>query len=152
MHTAHTAQSAPWVQGNVAFIPSLFNETLAMLFEAHDYFDHEGFSEQSVLPDGLQLIFANEMSRVTMRLTSIMAWLMIRKAHFEGTIDSPRPDEHFMLQAREVCLVENRHVHGFMPPRLVSLLEESLWLYQRVDRLDSMEHRVIPSIMLPVYH
>ncbi len=126
---------------NVHFIPSLFNDTLKLLFEAHNYFDFEGSAEQELLPEAQQLVFANEMSRVTMRLTSVMAWLMIRKALHEGSIDGLEEHirETYGLEGQEICLVDTHSHHGFLPEYMVYLLEKSLLLYQRVLRMDEQE-------------
>lgn len=125
--------------GNVFFIPSLFNDTLRLLFEAHNYFDYEGYDDQNELPEELQMVFANEMSRVTMRLTSIMAWLMIRKANHEGNLDKSEDVNNYRLEARDICLVENKAHHTILAPFMVDLLNETYDLYLRVMRLDDLE-------------
>ena len=125
--------------GNVHFIPSLFNDTLKLLFDAHNYFDYEGYEDQQFLPEELQLIFSNEMSRVTMRLTSIMAWLMIRKASYEGKVDEEIEPADYRLEARDICLVENKVHHAILPPYMVQLLDETYAIYCRVMRLDDAE-------------
>lgn len=138
-----THTSTPHNNSNVQFIPSLFNDTLKLLFEAHNYFDYEGYDEQYSLPEDMQLIFANEMSRVTMRLTSIMAWLMIRKANHEGNLEEQHAPQNYRLEAKDVCLVKKPIHENILPPTLVELLDQSFNLYMRVMRLDDMEEAAI---------
>jgi regulator of CtrA degradation len=76
------------------------------------------------------------MSRITLRLSSIMAWLMVQRAVFTGKIMAEDAASQYGLDFKEVCLVDNRMLHGVLPSYVCYLLDRSLELYERVYRLD----------------
>jgi hypothetical protein len=120
------------------FYPGVFNETLAMLFEAHSYFQERGLEEQASLASHHRLLYANEMSRITLRLTSIMAWLMVRKAIFAGRLAEEDSLARYQLEARDECLTYDAAFLDQMPYYIGYLAERSFVLYQRVLRLETM--------------
>lgn len=124
--------------GNCVFYPGVFNETLALLFDAHNYFQQNALEEQAVMPAAQRAIYANEMTRVTMRLTSIMAWLMVRKAVFAGRISPEEALHSYPLEARDECLIYDNTQLDFLPYYVGYLSERSYMLYERVSRLESL--------------
>jgi regulator of CtrA degradation len=121
---------------NVLFLPSVFNETLNLLFDAHHYFQHDGVDEQSSLPQPYRLVYAHEMSKVTMRLTSIMAWVMVRKAVYAGRINDDIASTKYRLDGADICLNQTPASFEEIPFYMNELSKKSLALYQRVHRLD----------------
>lgn len=122
------------------FLPGVFNETLGLLFDAHQYFQSRGIEEQaSIVPDKRPQ-FANEMTRVTMRLTSIMAWLMVRRAVYAGRIEEEKASDNYRLDGADTCLNHLPDVLAELPNYLIYLSERSLSLYERVHRLDKMAY------------
>jgi regulator of CtrA degradation len=122
------------------FLPGVFNETLGLLFDAHQYFQERGVEEQTKIAPENQTLFANEMSRVTLRLTSVMAWLMVRRAVYCGRIEEELAADSYRLDARDVCLEEAIGITRALPSYLVYLLDRSLSLYERVMRLDDQAY------------
>lgn len=120
------------------FYPGVFNETLGLLFEAHTYFQERSTEEQAVLSTHTRLRYANEMTRVTMRLTSIMAWLMVRKAVFAGRISEEDAARQYRLEARDQCMLYDTHELESLPYYMGYLAERSYMLYERVSRLEHM--------------
>jgi hypothetical protein len=120
------------------FYPGVFNETLGLLFEAHTYFQERSGEEQAVLDEASRLYYANEMTRVTMRLTSVMAWVMVRKAVFAGRISEEEAARQYRLEAREQCLEHDPHGLEYLPFYLGYLSERSYMLYERVARLEAL--------------
>ena len=123
---------------NCVFYPGVFNETLALLFEAHGYFQERGMEEQSTMPPHHRLLYASEMTRVTMRLTSIMAWLMVRKAVFHGRMSEEDAARQYTLEAKEECLVFDPLFLDHLPHYIGYLSERSHTLFERVARLEEM--------------
>ena len=129
-------------QKNVVFMPSLFNETMQLLVDAHDYFQQFGTDDQSRIDPGLRTLYSCEMSRITLRLSSIMAWLMVQRAVFTGKIKEEDAGA-YALDFAEVCTVDNRMLHGILPSYVCYLLDRSRELYERVLRLDDQVHHQV---------
>jgi hypothetical protein len=122
------------------FLPGVFNETLSLLFDAHHYFQSRGIEDQAVIDAPLKLHYSNEMTRVTMRLTAVMAWLMVRRAVYAGRIDEDKANDSYRLDGAEVCLNNLPEILEKMPYYLNYLSERSLGLYERIHRLDQMAY------------
>lgn len=122
------------------FLPGVFNETLSMLFDAHHYFQSRGAEEQATIAPHMRMAYANEMTRITMRLTSVMAWLMVRRAIYAGRIDEEKAANDYRLDGAMVCLDHLPEVLVEMPYYLNYLSERSLSLYERIHRLDEMAY------------
>ncbi len=128
------------------FYPGVFNETLALLFEAHSYFQERSNEEQATLSTHSRLRYANEMTRVTMRLTSIMAWVMVRKAVFAGKISEEDANRQYRLEARSECLLHDAETLEMLPYYIGYLSERSYMLYERVARLEELLDKQSESI------
>jgi regulator of CtrA degradation len=121
---------------NVVFMSGVFEETMQLLAEAHDYFHQFGKDDQERIDESLRSLYSCEMSRITLRLSSIMAWIMAQRAVFSGKI--PSEDAHrYGLDFQDICRVDNRVLHGVLPSYVCFLLDRSLELYERVLRLDN---------------
>lgn len=123
-------------QGKVLFIPGVFNQTLNMLDEARDYFSQYGEEDQEGIEPHLRALYCSEMTRITLRLSSIMAWIIVQRAVASGKIEAAEAASRYGLDFQDICTVDNRVLHGVMPPYVCSLLDRSLELYERVQRLD----------------
>lgn len=117
------------------FLPGVFNETMNLMFDAHQYFHSRGREEQASIEPECRTVYANEMSRVTLRLTSVMAWLMARRAIHAGRIEQQKIDEYH-LGEQAFCLTDNAKLLEAMPYYLNYLSNRSLKLYERIKRLD----------------
>ncbi len=135
----HAAQRTSENQ-QLLFLPGVFNETLGLLFEAHQYFEGRGAEEHIAIAPEYRLTYANEMSRITMRLTSAMAWLMVRRAIYAGRMDEKKAAALYRLDGADVCLMNDSAALAALPYYLIHLSEKSLALYERVYRLDSMAY------------
>jgi regulator of CtrA degradation len=127
---------------NVVFMPGLFNEAMQLLADAHEYFTMFGDDDQERLEINLRSIYSCEMSRITLRLSSVMAWVMAQRAVFSGKIPPEDAAKHYGLDFQEACLVDNRVLHGVLPSYVCYLLDRSLELYERVCRLDGQVKNV----------
>lgn len=121
---------------NVLFMPTVFNETMQLLNDAHEYFFLFGDDDQSRIETHLRTLYTCEMSRITLRLSSIMSWIMVQRAVFTGKIHPEEAASRYGLDFQHICLVDNRMLHGVLPSYVCYLLDRSLELYERVLRLD----------------
>lgn len=121
---------------NVLFMPKVFDETMQLLQDAHEYFHLFGEDDQLRIPHDLKSLYSCEMSRITLRLSSIMAWIMVQRAIFTGKISGDDAGS-YSLDFQEACMVDNRMLHGVLPSYVCYLLDRTLELYERVQRLDN---------------
>ncbi len=121
---------------NVVFLPAVLNETLMLLLESHQYFQEYGLSDQAQMNSRDRSFYCCEMSRITMRLSCVMAWLTVRKAVYSGKITHQESIEKFRLDCRDLCLHQNIEAESVLPPYMRQLLDRSFELYRRVGRLD----------------
>lgn len=122
------------------FLPGIFNEALGLLFEAQEYFQTRGMEDQATITANFRLQYANEMGRITLRLTSVMAWLMVRRAVYSGRIDEEKAQSAYRLEAQDVCLIHNKSILENLPYYLSYLSDRSLGIYERIQRLDTMAY------------
>lgn len=123
-------------------MPTVFNETMQLLTDAHEYFHLFGEKDQADVSADIKTLYSCEMSRITLRLSSIMAWLMVQRAVFSGKIPTEEAVARYGLDFKDICLVDNRVLHGVLPSYVCFLLDRTLELYERVMRLDDQMKRV----------
>jgi regulator of CtrA degradation len=126
---------------HVIFMTGVFNETMQLLAEAHEYFHMFGKDDQERIEENLRTLYSCEMSRITLRLSSVMAWLMVQRAVFSGKIPSEEAGR-YGLDFQDICRVDNRVLHGVLPSYVCFLLDRTLELYERVLRLDGQIKKV----------
>ncbi len=117
------------------FLPEMFRQTLHLIRDAQNYFETEGKLQLPLFSQPVQLLYATEMSRVTMRLSCVMAWCLGQQALVRGEINSTESLEHFRLEGGDICLQETAD-HRELPPTMLDVLDESQQLYERAWRLD----------------
>jgi regulator of CtrA degradation len=115
---------------------------MQLLSDAHEYFYRFGDDDQSRIDPNLRTLYSCEMSRITLRLSSIMAWIMAQRAVFTGKIPVEEAADRYGLDFQDVCCVDNRMLHGVLPSYVCYLLDRSLELYERVLRLDGQMKQI----------
>lgn len=123
---------------------SLFDETLRLLEEARDYLQANRERRLSIIA---ACNYAVEATRLTARLTEMMAWLLARRAVANGEISEEIGRTAFRLQWQGVCAVDRSEAMPSALDDLVPLLQRSLRLYQRIARLDSSLGEPEPSLV-----
>ncbi len=136
----HPVARQATAETQLLFLPGVFNETLSLLFDAHHYFQSRGSEEQASIEPAHRLSYSHEMTRVTMRLTSVMAWLMVRRAVYAGRIEEEKAADSYRLDGADVCLEQASDVLANMPYYLNYLSERSHDVYTRIHRLDQMAY------------
>ena len=122
-----------------AFFSKTYDEAFALLLAARNYVAFEEVSDRADLGAVDRLAMTCETTRMTARITHIMAWLLFQKAVHAGEIGrNPADRELCRLGGHRVCMGDDPHWYDTLPPRLQTLLERSRALYLRVARLDQM--------------
>lgn len=83
-----------------------------------------------------------EAMRITVRMTQVIAWLMLQKAFLEG--DLSRHDmlsEGYRVLRENPCLEATSEMNIVLPPRLRELLQKSRDFYLRILRLDAVSRK-----------
>src|SRR5437762_2796255 len=106
--STHTHIPAKKETPNVVFMPNVFNETMQLLGDAHEYFHLFGEDDQARINEDLKTLYSCEMSRITLRLSSIMAWIMVQRAVFSGKIKADEAAGQYKLDFQDICRVDNR--------------------------------------------
>ena len=136
----HPIQQQVEQESQLLFLPGVFNETLNLLFDAHHYFQAHGAQDQSEAGANARPLYASEMTRITMRLTSVMAWIMVRRAIHAGRIGEDKASRDYRLEATDICRDYDADTLAKLPNYVIYLSERSLSLYERIHRLDQMAY------------
>ncbi len=132
-----------------------YNETMSLLEEARSFAEQstaESARSRRLATDSLDLPIHKlrascEALRVTSRLSSCLAWLLVRKAVGAGElteIEGCQPEHR--LEVTEICLDVDGEADDDLPRELRRLLTQSRKMYERVQRLDHQcATRVLPA-------
>ncbi len=128
-----------------AFFDKTYNEALALTEETHDYLSEiQGnvVGADSPIED---LCLRCEAFRLTTRLMQVVAWLLTQRAIHAGelSVSEVADGTQYRLGATAVCRDDSHHRHPAIPAALTDMLDRSLNLYIRVERLDEMTHRSV---------
>lgn len=127
------------VVGPQRFIDRTFDEALALLEEVRTYILYEEKTDRADLPPAARVRQSLEATRMTARLTNVMAWLLLQKAAAIGEIEEhERAKDENRLGGRESCMENEAAEDDQLPLRMRELLVQSLSMYVRVARLDDM--------------
>lgn len=121
---------------NVLFMPSVYNDAMTLLCEAQEYFSEFGTDDQKKLDTNTRSVYACEMSRITLRLSCVMSWILAQRSVVAGQI-AVEQSAHYGLEFQNICRVDNKVLHGVLPPYVCYLLDSTYELYERVLRLNS---------------
>lgn len=121
---------------NLLFMPKLFHETMDIIFDSYEFFQIQDAMDDGRMSPHMRSLISNEMSRITMRLTSVMAWLMARKAVTSGQISDEQARAEYRIDGVDQCLERNPSLEALLPEYMIDLLDKSHKLYERVWRMD----------------
>ena len=133
------------VHGSTAFFDKTYDETLALIEQAYAYLTdihRKNIKTDSPIDD---LRLRCEAFRLSTRLMQVMAWLLSQRAVQAGelTESEVREGDEYRLGASRVCRDDSQHRHPAIPAAMSEMLDLSLSLYVRAERLDEMMHRTI---------
>jgi regulator of CtrA degradation len=126
------------MQAPTAFFNRTYDEAFSLLVEARDYIAHGQAVERDFVDTRGQARMVLETTRLTARLTHVMAWLLARKAVFMGEISPETAAQPPYTLGRDENLAGDGPLKDILPPGLESLMERSQRLYIRVARLDEL--------------
>lgn len=141
IHTQETAHNG--VPQNIFFMPGVFKEAMTLLTDAREYFTVFGQEDQQRLQDQIRPVYLTEMSRITLRLSSVIAWIMAQRAVVAGQMQAEEACIHYALDFQDVCLIHDPAHKNTLPSYMCYLLDRTLELYQRVQRLDIQARGVL---------
>ncbi len=128
-----------------AFFDKTYNDALALTEEAYAYLceiDGNSIGTDSLFED---LRLRGEAFRLTTRLMQVVGWLLTQRAIHAGELSASEvaDDAQHRLGATRVCRDDSQHYHPTIPSTMSNLLDRSLNLYIRIERLDELMHRNI---------
>lgn len=135
------ARAAPWHGWRVIDDPvqralrdRLHHEAMLLADEARGYFDEPGRRDGAELDPLSRVRFSCESLKLTTRLLHAIAWLLTRRAVDAGEL---APAEARLPSRRLGPEPEaDEEALAIMPERARALIEASVALYRRVERLD----------------
>jgi regulator of CtrA degradation len=135
------APSAPWraevIQdfARSELFQRTFQEGMDLVEETAGYLDGAGRQASKLLSRNAALAYAAESMRLTTRLMQVASWLLVQRAVREGDMPAGAAcEERYRLAGEEVCRA-NGDADG-LPRELLTLLDRSERLYERVRHLD----------------
>ena len=112
-----------------------FQEGMELVEETAAYLDGAGRQDSKLLSRGAALAYAGESMRLTTRLMQVASWLLVQRAVREGDMPAAEAfNDRYRLA--EPSADAASQVDEELPAGLISLLERSVRLYERVLHLD----------------
>jgi len=129
-----------------AFFDKTYSETFDLLLEARNYIAFQCPVESRGLVPLARLLVSQETMRVSCRLTQVMAWLLAQRAVQAGEMSPHQAlSDEFALGAGPICLDERWLDDERLPMALRRLMQRSLDIYLRVQRLEHMQRQSLRS-------
>lgn len=138
MQTAKKQHKETTSNTQLLFMPKLYDETMHLLVQARNYFNIYSAEDQRALDLTGRTIYSLAMSRIALRLSSTMSWVLARRAFHAGQITEAELAEHFRLGFQDECLRDHKPFEGIMPSFVNKLQHDTLALYARINALDEM--------------
>ncbi|ESQ79957.1 DUF1465 family protein [Asticcacaulis sp. YBE204] len=112
-----------------------FREGMALVEETAAYLDGDGRRDSRILSREDALLYAGESMRLTTRLMQIASWLLVQRAVREGDMEAADAcDDKYRLSPANA--VELNEQHTILPEGLLTLLDRSNRLYDRISHMD----------------
>ena len=121
----------------------LFREGMSLVEEAASYLDGPGRIDSRKLNRELALVYAAESMEVTTRLMQAASWLVVQRAIREKdmSVEEASDEKYRIAKPGEPHPVDR----ATMPGPLMSLVDRSRALYERVWRFDSTLYSATPQ-------
>jgi regulator of CtrA degradation len=122
-----------------------YSETLGLLTKAEKFLKSYSLQRAQEPNEVRDMRINCEMTRVTARLTQIMAWLLAQKAFLAGEIALKEAcSEKYLIKGDPFCLansINGQEEHYPLPMR--ELLIDSLGLYRRIQALSQRMNQTV---------
>ena len=118
---------------------ALFRDGMALVEDTAAYLDGDGRDQSRHLGRVAALAYASESMRLTTRLMQVASWLLLQRAVNEGemSVDEAAADKRRTRSAWQAVPAPAPDA-AQLPPSLLALIEASLDLQTRIQRLDTM--------------
>jgi regulator of CtrA degradation len=116
----------------------LFREGMQLVEETADYLDGPGRAAARALPRPASIVYATESMRLTTRLMQLASWLLLHRAVREGDMSTEKASEEkkkIRLEAPPTMM--SGPGWDELPQEFVELVQRSLNLRKRVERIDA---------------
>ena len=117
---------------------TLFREGMTLVEQTAAYLDGDGREESRLLDRHISLAYASESMRLTTRLMQLTSWLLLQRAVNEGEItrtDAEREHRRVIVSTQDSTTAKEIFLQ--LPEKLQSLIERSIRLQMRIQRIDS---------------
>ena len=117
----------------------VFKEGMSLVEETANYLDGPGRLDARVLERHGAIAYATESMRLTTRLMQLASWLLLQRAIGAGelTVEDARKENH-RISLNDIGKGHELAGAETLPDALNALVERSLTLHARIQKLDSM--------------
>jgi regulator of CtrA degradation len=117
----------------------VFREGMSLVEETANYLDGPGRLDARVLERHGAIAYATESMRLTTRLMQLASWLLLQRAIGAGelTVEDAGKENH-RISLNDIGKGHDLAGANDLPDALNALVERSLTLHQRIQKLDSM--------------
>ena len=117
----------------------VFKEGMSLVEETANYLDGPGRLDARVLERHGAIAYATESMRLTTRLMQLASWLLLQRAIGAGelTVEDARKENH-RISLNDIGRGHDLVGGEALPDALKALVDRSLTLHQRIQKLDSM--------------
>ena len=129
----------------------VFKEGMSLVEETANYLDGPGRLDARVLERHGAIAYATESMRLTTRLMQLASWLLLQRAIGAGelTVEDARKENH-RISLSDIGRGHDLAGGESLPDALKALVDRSLTLHQRIQKLDSMiSTQTTPSSATP---
>jgi regulator of CtrA degradation len=118
---------------------NVFKEGMSLVEETANYLDGPGRLDARVLDRHGAIAYATESMRLTTRLMQLASWLLLQRAIGAGelTIEDARKENH-RISLNDIGRGHDLAGADTLPDALKELVNRSLALHLRIQKLDSM--------------
>ena len=128
----------------------VFREGMSLVEETANYLDGPGRLDARVLERHGAIAYATESMRLTTRLMQLASWLLLQRAIGAGelTVEDARKENH-RISLNDIGKGHDLTGANDLPDALKALVERSLTLHQRIQKLDSMISAQTSTAQMP---
>lgn len=117
----------------------IFKEGMGLVEETANYLDGLGRQDARLLDRTGAIAYATESMRLTTRLMQLASWLLLQRAVSAGEISlEDASKEKHRINLAEIGAGHTLTGYEQIPPALKDLVERSLKLHERIQKLDEM--------------
>ena len=128
----------------------VFREGMSLVEETANYLDGPGRLDARVLERHGAIAYATESMRLTTRLMQLASWLLLQRAIGAGelTVEDARKENH-RISLNDIGKGHDLTGANDLPDALKALVDRSLTLHQRIQKLDSMISAQTSTVQMP---